>query len=191
MDPSTTKPRHTARINALPVVVDGGETLLDAALRSGVDFPNSCRVGGCGSCKCRLVEGKVKELTETAYLLTDAEIEAGYILACQSVAVGDVRVEVDLSRVAVQLGIAQRYADADLSTVARNQVLDAIEDKEYLQVRQGVLQWQRDQSGVRGGAELAVLDAQRATFDMTAKTRRRRSKKGVSSMHWWGWRGSR
>ncbi|WP_213601998.1 efflux RND transporter periplasmic adaptor subunit [Pseudoxanthomonas japonensis] len=82
------------------------------------------------------------------------------------------RVEVDLSRVAVQLGIAQRYADADLSTVARNQVLDAIEDKEYLQVRQGVLQWQRDQSGVRGGAELAVLDAQRATFDMTAKTRR-------------------
>ena len=67
------------------------------------------------------------------------------------------RVEVDLSRVAVQLGIAQRYAGADLSTVARNQVLDAIEDREYLQVRQGVLQWQRDQSGVRGGAELAVL----------------------------------
>ncbi|WP_334179498.1 hypothetical protein [Pseudoxanthomonas sp.] len=82
------------------------------------------------------------------------------------------RVEVDLSRVAVQLGIAQRYADADLSTVARNQVLDAIEDKEYLQVRQGVLQWQRDQSDVRGGAELAVLDAQRATFDMNAKTHR-------------------
>lgn len=82
------------------------------------------------------------------------------------------RVEVDLSRVAVQLGIAQRYAGADLSTVARNQVLDAIEDKEYLQVRQGVLQWQRDQSGVRGGAELAVLDAQRATFDMNAKTRK-------------------
>lgn len=82
------------------------------------------------------------------------------------------RVEVDLSRVAVQLGIAQRYADADLSTVARNQVLDAIEDKEYLQVRQGVLQWRRDQSGVRGGAELAVLDAQRATFDMNAKTRK-------------------
>ncbi|WBX94753.1 efflux RND transporter periplasmic adaptor subunit [Pseudoxanthomonas mexicana] len=82
------------------------------------------------------------------------------------------RVEVDLSRVAVQLGIAQRYAGADLSTVARNQVLDAIEDREYLQVRQGVLQWQRDQSGVRGGAELAVLDAQRATFDMSAKTRK-------------------
>lgn len=82
------------------------------------------------------------------------------------------RVEVDLSRVAVQLGIAQRYAGADLSTVARNQVLDAIEDKEYLQVRQSVLQWQRDQSGVRGGAELAVLDAQRATFDMNAKTRK-------------------
>ena len=82
------------------------------------------------------------------------------------------RVEVDLSQVAVQLGIAQRYAEADLSTVARNQVLDAIEDKEYLQVRQGTLQWQRDQSGVRGEAEMAVLDAQRATFDINAKTRK-------------------
>ncbi|MGX5729116.1 efflux RND transporter periplasmic adaptor subunit [Pseudoxanthomonas beigongshangi] len=82
------------------------------------------------------------------------------------------RVEVDLSQVAVQLGIAQRYAEADLSTVARNQVLDAIEDKEYLQVRQGTLQWQRDQSGVRGDAEMAVLDAQRATFDINASTRK-------------------
>nr|WP_295377380.1 hypothetical protein [Pseudoxanthomonas sp.] len=82
------------------------------------------------------------------------------------------RVEVDLSQVAVQLGIAQRYAEADLSTVARNQVLDAIEDKEYLQVRQGTLQWQRDQSGVRGDAEMAVLDAQRATFDINARSRK-------------------
>ncbi|WP_181444154.1 hypothetical protein [Pseudoxanthomonas sp. z9] len=82
------------------------------------------------------------------------------------------RVEVDLSQVAVQLGIAQRYAEADLSTVARNQVLDAIEDKEYLQVRQGTLQWQRDQSGVRGEAEMAVLDAQRATFDINAQSRK-------------------
>mgnify|MGYP006147876351 CR=1 FL=1 len=33
---------------------------------------------------------------------------------------------------AAQHVFTQRYADADLSTVARNQVLDAIEDKEYL-----------------------------------------------------------
>ena len=73
------------------------------------------------------------------------------------------RVEVDLSSVAVQLAIAQRYVDADLSAIARNEMLDAVEDVQFLQVKRGTLQWQRDQSGVRGGAELAVLDAQRAT----------------------------
>lgn len=81
------------------------------------------------------------------------------------------RVDVDLSQVAVQLGIAHRYADADLSAIARNQVLDAIEDARYLETRQDVLEWQRGQSGTRGGAELAVLDAQRATHDINAKTR--------------------
>jgi ferredoxin len=57
----------TARINALPVItVNPKETLLQAALREGIDFPHSCRVGGCAACKCKLVEGKVKELTQTA-----------------------------------------------------------------------------------------------------------------------------
>lgn len=82
------------------------------------------------------------------------------------------RVDVDLAQVAVQLGIAERYASADLSTMARNEVLDAIEDSKYLEARQDTLQWQRGQSATRGGAELAVLDAQRATFDLNAKTRR-------------------
>jgi len=81
------------------------------------------------------------------------------------------RVDVDLAQVAVQLGIAQRYAGADLSTMARNEVLDAIEDSRFLEVRQGTLEWQRAQSGTRGEAELAVLDAQRSTYDLNARTR--------------------
>lgn len=82
------------------------------------------------------------------------------------------RIDVDLSQVAVQLGIARRYADTDLASIARNQALDAIENARFLETRQGVLEWQRDQSGTRGGAELAVLDAQRATNDLTARSRR-------------------
>lgn len=81
------------------------------------------------------------------------------------------RVEVDLSSVAVQLGIAQRYADADLSAIARNEMLDAVEDVQFLRVKRGTLEWQRGQSGVRGGAELAVLDAQRATQQSNATRR--------------------
>ncbi|UUY07978.1 2Fe-2S iron-sulfur cluster binding domain-containing protein [Pseudomonas sp. J452] len=93
------RPRASrAAINGIDVEVQPRETLLQAALRQGIDFPHSCRVGGCASCKCRLVEGRVRELTESGYILSDAELDAGYILACQSVPRGDVRIEVDLAR---------------------------------------------------------------------------------------------
>ncbi|MEI2432260.1 hypothetical protein RDV84_07435 [Lysobacter yananisis] len=81
------------------------------------------------------------------------------------------KVGVDLAQVAVQLAIAERYASADLSTMARNEVLDAVQDRSFLTEKQDILQWQRSQSGVRGNAELAVLDAQRATYDIAAKAR--------------------
>ena len=93
----STRSPITAHINALPVLVEPRETVLQAALRSGIDFPNSCRVGGCGACKCQLTAGAVKELTETGYLLSQEEIDQGYILACQSVPRSDVRITVDLA----------------------------------------------------------------------------------------------
>ena len=65
----------SAWINGQRIEVAPGETLLLAALRQGVDFPNRCRVGGCGTCRCRLAEGQVHERTETAYLLSEDEIK--------------------------------------------------------------------------------------------------------------------
>lgn len=100
----------TVQINDRTITASPGETILQAALRNGVDFPNSCRVGGCGTCKCRLTEGKVKELTETGYLLTAEELDRGYILACQSVARSDVRLEVDLSPMA-ERGVSGRVVE--------------------------------------------------------------------------------
>ena len=94
---SSRKQQFTAVINGQSIAVDPRETLLQAALRQGIDFPNSCRVGGCGTCKCRLQDGKVKELTESGYLLSREEIEAGYILACQSVPQTDVNIAVELA----------------------------------------------------------------------------------------------
>jgi hypothetical protein len=84
---------------------------------------------------------------------------------------GKGRVEVDLAHVQVQLGIAQRYANADLEAVARNDVLDAIEDAGFLASKQDTLEWQRGQSGARGAAELAVLGAQRSTHELNATAR--------------------
>lgn len=81
------------------------------------------------------------------------------------------RVDVDLAKVDTDLGIARRYADADLDTLARNDVLDAVQDERFLGAKRDTLEWKRGQFGVRGGAELAVLDAQRATYAIQAKAR--------------------
>lgn len=81
------------------------------------------------------------------------------------------RVDVDLSQVGIQLAIAQRYADADLDMFSRHEILDAIQDEQFLGARQDMLQWSRGQGQARGAAELAVLDSQRATFDLNAQTR--------------------
>lgn len=91
------KPRATrATINATTVDVAPGQTLLQAALQAGIEFPHSCRVGGCATCKCRLLDGRVRELTDTSYLLSDQDFARRTILACQSVPLSDLRIEVDL-----------------------------------------------------------------------------------------------
>jgi len=87
-----------ALVNGTALQVEPKQTLLQAALRQGIDFPHGCRVGGCASCKCKLVSGRVRELTEFGYVLSDEELEQGYILACQSVPQSDIAVEVDMNR---------------------------------------------------------------------------------------------
>ena len=80
------------------------------------------------------------------------------------------RVAVDLAQVATELGIARRYANTSLQMFARNKILDAVQDQRYLGDKQNVLEWKRGQSSKRSDTELAVLDAQRATFDLSAKS---------------------
>lgn len=79
---------------------------------------------------------------------------------------------VDLSDVSTQLAIAHRYANAGFQALARNKVLDAVQDEHFLDTKQGILDWRRDQSSARGKAELAVLDAQHATYDLNEKQKR-------------------
>jgi ring-1,2-phenylacetyl-CoA epoxidase subunit PaaE len=58
------------------------DTILDAAARSGLDLPFSCRAGVCSTCRTKVVSGEV-EMAEN-YALEEWELEQGYILACQS-----------------------------------------------------------------------------------------------------------
>lgn len=79
---------------------------------------------------------------------------------------------VDLTQVAGQLSIARRYANASPEAMARNDILDAIQDANYLTVREHILEWRERQSSVRGKAELAVLDAQHSTYATVASQKK-------------------
>ncbi|GIF08925.1 hypothetical protein Asi03nite_64630 [Actinoplanes siamensis] len=62
------------------VVVDPGQTLLDAGLAAGLPMPHSCTVGSCGECMVRLRDGDVAQNEPNC--LTPQQRAAGYVLAC-------------------------------------------------------------------------------------------------------------
>jgi len=62
--------------------VESDEPILAAAIRQGVGLPYGCRDGACGSCKSRLLEGRVIHGVHQQKALSDADEAAGLILTC-------------------------------------------------------------------------------------------------------------
>ncbi len=58
------------------------ETVLSAALHASIGLPYGCKDGACGSCKCKLLEGRVIHGAHQAKALSAAEEEAGWMLSC-------------------------------------------------------------------------------------------------------------
>ena len=58
------------------------QTLLEAALKQGIDAPYSCQGGICSSCLARITKGSA-EMKKNS-ILTDAEIAEGLTLTCQA-----------------------------------------------------------------------------------------------------------
>ncbi len=65
-----------------------GEPLLEAATRQGVRLPHECTFGGCGTCRIKLLQGRVA-YEEMPLALSQEEADAGYALACQARACSD------------------------------------------------------------------------------------------------------
>lgn len=62
--------------------VAAGQTLLEAALAAGIDVPNSCTEGHCGTCMSQLKEGEVTMASTRA--LSKRNLARGLVLACQA-----------------------------------------------------------------------------------------------------------
>jgi len=102
---SAPKRQHVARTRAtsgtqecdVTVILDGAhvsftmekdkESVLDAALRNGIDVGYSCKAGVCSTCRCKVVDGKVD--MDANYALEDYEVARGFALSCQSFPVTD------------------------------------------------------------------------------------------------------
>ncbi len=57
-------------------------SILDCASAAGLEMPFSCTSGVCGTCRAKVVEGKVR--MERNFALDKAEVEAGFVLTCQA-----------------------------------------------------------------------------------------------------------
>lgn len=66
------------------VAVAKGQTLLRSMLDNNIAAPYSCEGGVCGTCRCKLRQGKVAMANNL--VLDQSEVDKGDILACQSVA---------------------------------------------------------------------------------------------------------
>jgi ring-1,2-phenylacetyl-CoA epoxidase subunit PaaE len=83
-------------VSEVTVTLDGRTTrsplpralsVLDGAQRIRPDLPFACKGGVCGTCRALVTEGRVE--MRRNYALEPAEVDAGYVLTCQSHPVSD------------------------------------------------------------------------------------------------------
>ena len=72
--------KHTLNINGKPIAASANETLVDAALSSGILIPHDCATGQCETCRVRVAWGAVDD-AGTSYGDT--------VLACQARVISD------------------------------------------------------------------------------------------------------
>lgn len=97
------KSRFLSYPSCFSVVLDGveheveytpGATLLDCMLTAGLDAPHLCQEGHCGTCMSVLRSGEV--VMRENMVLSQRDLDAGYVLACQSVPTSDAELRLDM-----------------------------------------------------------------------------------------------
>ncbi len=91
-NPVIAERKETRTISNIRIRLDGivssfplsseGDTILNAALKHGIDLPFACKGGVCSTCRAKLQEGQVQ--MDLNYALEAEEVEKGFILTCQS-----------------------------------------------------------------------------------------------------------
>ena len=97
MDLSGSKALQTDnQVHMMLVRMEEDKTILELALENDIDAPYSCQGGICSTCLAKLNAGSVEMANNQ--ILTDDEVDEGYILSCQARPTSD-EVEVNYDEV--------------------------------------------------------------------------------------------
>ena len=101
----------TLQPNNITFNARASQTVLEAAIEAGLAIPYGCRNGACGSCKGKLLSGKVIHDDYQRSAMTEVELAAGNALFCCARALDDIVIE---CREAVTGGVKPRILPARL-----------------------------------------------------------------------------
>ena len=99
--------------------VDGSDTLLKAALSAGLSPNYGCGNGTCGLCKCRVIDGEVRQVVHSDYPFSAAERAQGFALMCCTTAVSS-----ELTIEALEADVAADVPEQRILTKVRS--IDAL-----------------------------------------------------------------
>lgn len=68
--------------NVTKINYEKGDSLLEAAMRNGLNPSYSCLEGVCAACKAKVVSGKVDFSEDT--ILDEGEANQGFVLTCRA-----------------------------------------------------------------------------------------------------------
>jgi len=94
--PAQTCPAQTYKVTVRNKAVEldcaVNQTVLQAAIASGLDYPYACASGNCGVCISRLDSGEVHLLPRGDASLTPEQAQGGQTLACRAQPRSDVTI---------------------------------------------------------------------------------------------------
>lgn len=97
--------------------VEPGETILAAARREQLPLNFNCERGSCGSCRARILEGKLAEHLHHDYVFKVADQQYPMLLSCRAIPASDMMIE--LMEVAEPTDVPLQSIDVQVTRVER------------------------------------------------------------------------
>ena len=94
------------------VMVEHGESVLEAAVRAGLAVDYGCNGGNCGLCAARLLDGEIEAIRNWDYVFERHRRDGRHFLMCSHTAATDLRIEAEVAADAAQIPLQRFRAKA-------------------------------------------------------------------------------